>query len=198
MRQGLIAAVVALAVVCLGPERALAQDASPMASPSTTACVAPPSVAGTPAALASSPTAGEVGPVTEPPATPDAATGPVGTPADQATVDRVVAAERNLQNCINAGEYDIVIALHAPEAVPLLFGTGDPVEAAAMLEGFPQVENVALENVQLLPDGRISVEVTFTAGGELMRWRDYWVDRNGFLVYAGYDELPLEEATPTP
>ena len=198
MRQGLIAAVVALAVVCLGWTRVFAQEASPMASPSTTACVAPPPVAGTPAAMASSPTAEEVGPVTEPPATPDAVMEPMGASADQATIDRVVAAERNLQNCINAGEYDIVIALHAPEAVPLLFGTGDPVEAAAMLEGIPHVENVALENVQLLPDGRISVEVTFTAGGELMRWRDYWVDRNGILLYAGYDELPLEAATPTP
>ena len=197
MRPIVMVAVVVL-VVCLGPVRALAQEASPMASPSAGDCVAPPPMAGTPAAMASSPTAEEVGPVAEPPATPDVAAGPVGMPADQATIDRVVAAERNLQNCINAGEYDIVIALHAPEAVPLLFGTGDPVEAAAMLEGFPHVENVAVENVQLLRDGRISVEVTFTAGGELMRWRDYWVDRNGILLYAGYDELPLEEATPTP
>jgi hypothetical protein len=155
-------------------------------------------MAGTPTMMVSSPTAEDVGPVTDLPATPDAATRPVGTPADQATVDRVAAAERNLQNCLNAGEYDVVIGLHAPEAVPLLFGTGDPIEAAAMLEGFPPVENVGLENVLILPDGRITVEVTFTAGGEVMRWRDYWVERNGTLLYAGYDELPLEQATPTP
>jgi hypothetical protein len=96
------------------------------------------------------------------------------------------------------GEHDLVIAMHLPEALPTLFGTDDPVAAAALLAGFPPLETLALEHIQILPDGRLSVESTFTVGGERMHWRDYWVERNGVLYYAGYEVLPLADATPSP
>ena len=99
---------------------------------------------------------------------------------------------------MNAEAYNMVITLHAPEAVPMLFGAADPEDAAELLEGLPPLETVALDNVQKLADGRISVEATFTADGELMRWHDYRVDHDGVLLYAGCDVLPLEEATPAP
>jgi hypothetical protein len=55
---------------------------------------------------------------------------------------------------------------------------------------------------QGLSDGRFTNEVAFTAGDEVMRcrdyWRDYWRDRDGVLLYDGYDVLPLAEATPAP
>jgi hypothetical protein len=176
-----------LVIVALGSRSASAQVSSPAASP-TTACRAPSRSAGTPTTGASLPTI----------ATPDQGAAPVGTPADPALIARVVAAEENLQHCMNAGRYDVVIALHAPEAVPALFGTSDPQEAAAMLEGFPPLETVALEHVQVLPDGRLSVEATFRQGEELMRWRDYWIERDGELLYAGYDVLAVAPSTPTP
>jgi hypothetical protein len=131
-------------------------------------------------------------------ATPAGTNGPVGTPADAALVARVEAALQNLENCVNAGQYDIVIALHAPDALPVLFGTSDPAAAAALLEGFPSLETLVVENVQVLPDGRITAESTFTQGGEMMRSRDYWIDRDGWLWYAGYDVLPVTHSTPAP
>ena len=165
-----------------------AQDASPMASPSAGTCTAPVLPSATPDAKASA-TQGNT-----PAATPE----PVGTPADQALIDRVVAAEENLIACLNAGEYDVVIAVHSPEAVRTLFGTADPAEAAAILEGFPLVEILAVENVQVLGDGRISAEVAYTEGGQSRRTRDYWVDQDGVLLFAGFDVLPVESGTPTP
>jgi hypothetical protein len=131
------------------------------------------------------------------PTAPAASPSPGGTAADQATVARVLAAERNLEACVNAGAYERVIAMHVPEALPTLFGTTDPAAAAAMLAGFPPLRTLALEHVQILPDGRLSVESTFTVGDEQMHWRDYWVERQGVLYYAGYDVLPVA-ATPTP
>jgi hypothetical protein len=170
-----------------------AQEASPAASPAAE-CLPWPSLGGTPVPIGSLPTV-----TTEAePATPAASPGPVGTAADPATIDRVLAAERNLEACVNAGAYDLVIAMHLPEALPALFGTEDPAAAATMLEGFPPLRTLALEHVQILPDGRLSVESTFTVGGERMHWRDYWVERNGVLYYAGYEVLPLADATPSP
>jgi hypothetical protein len=130
--------------------------------------------------------------------TVDASPAAKGHLADQARFDSVITAEGNLTNRINAEVYDTAITPHAPEAVPALFEKEHPEDATALLEGFPSLETVALENVQVLADCRVSVEASITAAGELIRWHDYWVDRDGVLLYAGYGVPPLEDATPAP
>jgi hypothetical protein len=186
MRNLSLLAVVVLSLVRLDAAPVVAHDASPAASPRAADCVAPPKSPGIPTTRIASPAAVDPSPT------------PYGLPVDQALVDRLIAAERNLTNCLNAGAYDVVIALHAPEALPTLFGTADPEDAAARLAGFPSVETLALRYVQVLSDGRFTIEATFTAGDGVMRRRDYWVERDGVLLYDGYDVLPLEAATPRP
>ena len=180
------------------PLRARAHEASPPASPivdlGSGACVGPPVLAGTPAALGAGP-APETPAVTDPETTPQASPGP-SVPADQEVIARVQVAEHNLINCLNAKDYDTFIALYTPEALLRAFGTTDPAEAAATLESAPPAEQRGVENVRVLADGRISAEVTFTLGDELQRSRHYWVDREGTLLLDGFDVLSVPEATP--
>jgi hypothetical protein len=195
----LVGLVLALAAVGQ-PRLTTAQEASPPASPivdlSAGACVGPPTLAGTPEVRAAEPTSEATAESTGE-TTLQASPGP-SVPADLELIARVEVAEHNLINCINAQDYATVIALHTPQALLRVFGTADPREAAAMLEGFPLSELHAVENVRVLADGRISAEVTFTVGDELMRSRDYWVDQEGALLYDGFEVLPVPDATPAP
>ena len=191
---GLALALAAAAQPTLG----MAQEATPPASPivdlGAGACVGPPALAGTPEVRAAEPTneaPGASAAETAPQASPEP-----GVPAEQELIERVEVAEQNLINCINAEDYTTVVALHTPRALLRVFGTADPGEAAAMLEGFPLSELHAVENVRVLGDGRLSAEVTFTVGNELMRSRDYWVDQEGTLLYDGFDVLPVPDGTP--
>ena len=192
--RALLAALAAVALAASVAAAAAAQDASPVVA----ACTAPPSAAGSAAAGDALPPVAGTPAAAEPAGTPVPTPAPVGAPADRATADRVTAAERNLIACLNAGAYDVVIALHAPEALPRLFGTADPAAAAALLAGFPPVEILAVEDVQVLADGRISAEVTALVGGAPERTRDYWVERGGFLRFDDYATLPGGAGTPVP
>jgi hypothetical protein len=154
------------------------------------ACVPPPM-------LASSPTPEAASPEPQPQAdtgmqaTPEIDAAGAGTPADEELAERVMVAVKNLVNCFNAGDYDVVAAWHTPEALFRFFGTTDPVEAAAFLEAVPAVELESAENVLVLDDGRITVDVTVVIGGERMRGLDVWVDRSGILYFDDTEELPI-------
>ena len=188
-----------LALALAGPPmRSTAQEASPPASPIVDlgpgACVGPPVLSGTPEVQADE-SLPEVTAVTDVETALQASPGP-SDPADQELIERVEVAEQNLINCINAKDYDTFIAFYTQQALLRSFGTADPAEAAATLEGSPLAEQRGVENVRVLADGRISVEATFTLGEELLRSRHYWVDREGTLLFDGFDVLPVQEATP--
>ncbi len=198
----LVAAVAALVftVLPLIPPGATtsAQDSARSATPTTGACVAPPVPPGTPTPREASPAATVAG---EAPATPAPTPPPVGTPADQATVDRVVAAEYNLAHCFNAHNWLAAAALFTPEywASPRGIGTTNLYDFARHLEedvSAPQ-EMVAVENVEILADGRFRDEATFYFGDVLLRERDYWVERDGYLLYDWAETLSVD-GTPVP
>ena len=62
---------------------------------------------------------------------------PEGVPADQATIDRFVAAEENLNACLNVGDFEGAAALFSPAGLEFFFGSINPYDAAANLAGYP-------------------------------------------------------------
>jgi hypothetical protein len=198
----LVASIVVLVLTVLllippDPAPTGAQGTARWATPTTGACVAPPVPPGTPTPREASPAAVAGEAVATPAPTPP----PVGTPADQATVDRVVAAEFNLTHCFNAHNWLAAAALFTPEywASPRGIGTTNLYDFARHLEedvSAPQ-EMVAVENVEILADGRFRDEVTFYFGDVLLRERDYWVERDGYLLYDWAETLSVN-GTPVP
>ena len=160
--------------------------------------MAPPVPPGTPTPRDASPAAAVAG---EAAATPAPTPPPVGTPADQATVDRVVAAEDNLVHCFNAHNWLAAAALFTPEywASSRGIGTTNLYDFARHLEedvAAPQ-EMVAVEHVEVLADGRVRDEATFYFGDVLLRERDYWVERDGYLLFDWAETLAVD-GTPVP
>jgi hypothetical protein len=198
----LVASIVVLVLTVLllippDPATTGAQGTVRWATPTTGACVAPPVPPGTPTPREASPAAVAGEAVATPAPTPP----PVGTPADQATVDRVVAAEFNLTHCFNAHNWLAAAALFTPEywASPRGIGTTNLYDFARHLEedvSAPQ-EMVAVENVEILADGRFRDEATFYFGDVLLRERDYWVERDGYLLYDWAETLSVD-GTPVP
>lgn len=115
---------------------------------------------------------------------------PAGVPADQATIDRFIAAEENLNACLNAGEYDAAAALFSPHGLEVFFSSPDPADAAANLAGYPPLALQTIETVEVLPDGRIRGEITYTVGAQLAGDVEYWVEQNGVLLLDDFAELP--------
>jgi hypothetical protein len=177
-----------------------AQDTTRTGTPTTGPCVAPLVPPGTPTPWEAPPT-GEAAAAVEDVATPEPTPPPVGMPADQATVDRVVVAEDNLVSCLNAGEWLAAAALFTPEywASPRGIGTANLYDFARHLEedvSAPQ-EMVAVEHVEVLADGRFRDEATYYFGDVLFRERDYWVERDGYLLYDWAETLSVD-GTPVP
>ncbi len=168
-----------------------AQDASPAASPVAADCAAPVLMPGTPV----------IAGLATPAATPGAAADATGAPADPELVQRVNETVESVVGCLNAGEHKLVIAWFTPEALEPLFGTADPDEAAAKLEGFPPVAISAVEEVRVQPDGRATADVAYTEGGEPRRARVSIVERNNVLLIDDIerqDEGTAGAATPAP
>ena len=206
-RFAFVAALLAFAL--LGTARA-AQDATPGASPAAGACVHPELPPGTPtpaeeaAITVGSPAAGEAELTTDaagegtplPPATPDPNE---GTPADQATIDRVRAFEENLFACFNTGNYLGAAALYTPEALLENLGTSNPYDVPEIMAGAEPIELIAIEDVRVLPDGRIRYQDAYRIGDRVYRDLNYLVERDGFLLLAKTVPLgdePATEATP--
>jgi hypothetical protein len=212
------AVLVVLLLALVGSAPVAAQDASPAASPVASpaaACVHPALPPGTPTPMEASPEAGTAGMAGTPEAvaqaegvaetaeaeagSPEAAATPArpeGTPADQATIDRLTALYESAYACLNGGDYLGFAALYTPEGLLEEFGTANPYDLPAIIEGFgavPEFRLVSVDAVLELPDGRLYAEVTYRFGNALAREGAYYAERDGeLLADAGTVELPVE------
>ena len=139
-----------------------AQDASPAASdfvtPDPTECVAEPRSVEELRAFLESATA-----ATAIPATPSATD---GEPADPETVEAVSAVTREVYACLNANAFLRMFALYSDHYVARSLVEGDLNPDALSLFATPiapqdadERTSMAIRDVQVLPDGRVSVLV---------------------------------------
>jgi len=204
----LIVTFALIASLLASPAVANAQDASPAATPAVE-CVYPELPPGTPTPVEASPAAmedmGDASPEADEQAEepagdafPDPAGTPAppeGEPATQADIDRVIAGIENVIACYNAGDYLGFAALQTPESLLADFGTSNPYDLPGFLESFgpSSFELVSVDNVLLLPDGRVYFEMVYRFGNVLTREGTYGVERDGFLLAdAGTVELPVD------
>ncbi len=215
MRRLLFAFAALLALTLLGPGVTSAQDASPMASPGAIVCVHPELPPGTPTPMDGSPMAGMEGMEASPDtveqgeetaeavedeaASPGADATPAppeGTPADQATMDRVTEVYEGAYACLNAGDFLGFAAFYTPEALLEEFGSANPYDIPGIIAGFgpvPEFSLVSVDNVLELPDGRLYVEATYRFGNSLAREGAYFVERDGqLLADAGTQDLSVD------
>ncbi len=202
----LLTLVALLLAMSLGAPITTAQDASPVATPGAASCDAPDLPPGTPTPMeemapGGTPAPGMAGMDMSSPeamaeaASPAAETLPEGTPADQATTDRVTAAVQNVVGCLNAGDALGFAALITPNYLINAFGTTNPYDLPMFLDGFPQQELQAVDNVQTHDDGRVSADVTTVLGGtQVDRFRAFFVDDGDYLLLDDEPTLPLEGA----
>ena len=125
---------------------------------------------------------------------------PVGSPADDTTLARVAAAEYNLANCLNAGDWNAAATLFSAR-----YRTSDLGGRSITLEEFAAhleeaitapIELVAVQGVEVLPDGRIRDELIWYFGETLLHERDYWIEQDGNLVLDWVETLAID-GTPT-
>jgi hypothetical protein len=178
-----------------------AQVVTPPASPMVTECRHPDLPPGTPtppeSAMDDAATPAEAE-AAEPIATPDPTE---GEPADQATIDRVLAAELNLFHCFNIGDALGAAALYSPEALAENMGISNPYDLPALLgPDDPPTVLIAIWDVRVLPDGRIRYQDRYEYAGTIYTDLNYLVERDGFLLLAKTIPLnrePVTAATPT-
>jgi uncharacterized cupredoxin-like copper-binding protein len=118
-----------------------------------------------------------------------------GTPADDATAERVIAAADNLIACLSTGNYLGFAALSTPHYLLTSFGTSNPYDLPVFMEGFPPIEARAIVDAQTHADGRLSADVTTVLDGiQVDRFRAYFVDENGTLLLDEEVSLPIANA----
>jgi uncharacterized cupredoxin-like copper-binding protein len=134
-----------------------AQEATPAASP-TAECDAPAYVPGgaTPEAMAGM--AGMATPVADQTVTPTPA--PVGTPAEGATADQIMAAADNLVACIEGGNLQGAVALMTDAFLTSQFGSNSHDAAVENLQGLTFAE-LKLANPKTYDDGSVSIDATY-------------------------------------
>jgi hypothetical protein len=184
MRQSLCLLSAVLMLTLIAPSVGVAQEATSTPIPEVE-CVAPELPPGTvtpPQEAPSEAAPSEVAP--EPTPIPE------GVPADQATIDRYIAAEQNIFACFNTKNYLGSAALFSAHGLEFFFGSPNPYDAAAALEGYPPLKLLAVDNVEVLPDGRIRGELTYTVGWQLTGGVEYWVEEDGMLKLDAFTELP--------
>jgi hypothetical protein len=169
---------------------ATAQDMARAGTPTMGGCIplSPRPSTPLPAATATA----ESSPVPTPP--------PVGSPADDATIDRVIAAEYNLANCLNAGNWSGAATLFTEHYRASERGSGttslDDFAAHLEAEISAPIELIAVENVEVLADGRVRDELIWYFGDVQLHERDYWVAENGSLRLDWIETLAID-GTPT-
>lgn len=115
---------------------------------------------------------------------------PLGQAADPEVAASVAAAARELVACYNAGDLRRIFALYSEEYLYTVWGGfagSNPDQAqidqaiAFMSTPVPQpvesaVDLIAVEDVRILPDGRISAIVRLSSGSQLavFRYSDGW------------------------
>jgi hypothetical protein len=115
---------------------------------------------------------------------------PEGVPADAETIARYTAAEQNFMICANAGNYEAAAALFTQTGLEIFFGSANPYDAAANLAGYPRMELQTVDDVEVLPDGRIRGDITYTVGTQLVGDVEYWVDQHGVLLLDDFAPSP--------
>ncbi len=179
-------------VMSLFAPAAMAQDASPEASPAMAECVAPELPPGTPTPMEASPAAGmemEATPEEEGPPPAEASPEiPVGEAAPDDVAAEVEGVVANLAACLNSGDYVAYAALHTPAGLLDECGTTNVYDAPMCFGGSPPVSNVVVSDVQVHDDGRVSADVTYQLGSFLAHER--------FIFVAGDDGAYLLDASP--
>jgi plastocyanin len=117
-----------------------------------------------------------------------------GTPADQATADRVVAAFNNLAACLGGGDALGFAALLTPNYLQTEFGTDNPYDLELFLEGLPPISLESVADVQTHADGRLSADVVVRFGDIIERDRSYLVEAGEYLLLDEDVALPIEGA----
>jgi hypothetical protein len=199
MLRGYAVAVV-LSLALIGGIAGAAEEAVPTVSPAAGACDSPPLPLNT--AAPTEPTAAS----NDAPTNADSeGTGlSSGIPADAAPLELVRAAEENLAACVNAREWLAVAALLTPRYMQAVFGTSNPQDMPARLEGLGLLAFKIREvsDARTHADGRLSAEVVWVLNSEPRRKRDYFIDREGYLLLDEEDALPLgppaEDCAPFP
>jgi hypothetical protein len=122
---------------------------------------------------------------------------PSGVKADQTAIDRVVAAEYDLARCLNAGEYLAAASIFTPRYMTAASGSTNPYDFVAHLEELPPIQLLAVDNVEVLDDGRIRDDIIYWLGDMLLHERDYWIEVDGTLYLDDIVNLSID-GTPTP
>lgn len=181
---------------------AAAQTGTPEASPAAMACDAPALPPGTPTAMEDMAMGGMDMGTPEGDATPEgqdagmmppaSPTVPDGTPADEETSARVIAAIENVINCYNSGNLLGVAALFTPAGLEAEFGISNPYDIELVGGGPPLVID-SISDVQVHDDGRLSAELVASFGGaQLSRERWILVESGDYLLVDETPDLPVE------
>lgn len=206
MRRIMLPLAVLLALIG-SPLLLAAQDASP----SATTCEAPDLPPGTPTPmkdLMSEATPADdmagmdmASPAADAPPgeTLEIPSGPIsGEPADEETTARVTAAVANLVACLDAGDGLGFAALVTPAYLQSSFGITNPYDMVYVMEGFPGISLISVENVLVHSDGRVSGEVMNQFGeAQVDRFQALFVDEDGQLLLDEEILLPIENADVT-
>jgi len=96
------------------------------------------------------------------------------------------------------GNYEAILTLQTDDALLADFGTANRYDILPELEAFGPVLSFALvsvDGVQAHADGRLSADVVFLEGRQVVHERDYFVEEDGHLKLAAFEDLP---AAPPP
>jgi len=206
-RFSLLAALTVVVMLVFGSVPvAVAQDASPAATPTVGECNAPEVPEGTPEPfdesmveaspeamegmdVASPEPSGQEGtPVAEEPSQP---TGEVVE--DEALAEEVSAGLLNVFACLGEGNYLGAAALMTEDFRLAEFGTANLYSVAAILEEFPQDFEIGeIYEVQDLGDGRFGVEYDQIFGKQVARFFSVLVEDEGFYMLDQDFELTPE------
>jgi uncharacterized cupredoxin-like copper-binding protein len=160
-----------------------AQEATPAAAGE---CVAPDLPPGTPTPMdmaspeatdmagmeMASPVAEEAGDEAAP------AEEPVGTPAEGADAEAIIAAANGAIACVNGGDIEGAVALMTTDFMMSEFGTGNPYDVVMILEGFA-FGDATVENPQTYEDGRVSVDVSYMASQYQLAGETWFLEQDG-------------------
>jgi uncharacterized cupredoxin-like copper-binding protein len=200
--------VVVLALLLSLPFAAMSAVAdhhgTPEATPVGGQCVAPEIPPGTPTPMEDM--MGDMG-MEDPAATPDAddhagmamdatpegedegmALPPVqepfaGEPASEEVAAAAEEAFNNLVNCANAGMWLEFGALHTPSGLMEECGTDNIYDTEMCMSGLPgAITLISADNAQVLDDGRIAIDVTFSIGSWLIAQQQVFVEEGDFLL----------------
>ena len=198
MRRPFVLVAMLLAVSLLAPT-AVAQDASPGASPVAGDCVAPEIPAGTP-----TPMEEEASPAVGDPleATPEGAVEivpegspeiPSGEPALDDVVAAVEAAVENAINCLGVGDYLAFASLHTPAGLLEECDTTNVYDGPACFGDIPPITNSVVSDVRDHEDGRVSADLVLRFGSFLIHERQFFVvgDDGTYLLDLSPD-LPVD------